>query len=136
MFVGTLQIEVVVPGSTSLKDKRRVVKSIKDRIHREHQVSVAEVAALDHQRLAVRGSAGAAASGARCSAVLDRVVEKLRGVRDAEIGVTRRVVSPIEALAATDLDESGRPRLDDAEAAALVEEMLAGGRAEPPGDLE
>ena len=43
MVVGILQFELLVPGATSLKDKRRVVKSVKDRLHREHLVSVAEV---------------------------------------------------------------------------------------------
>ena len=51
MVVGILQIEVSIDGSTSLKDKRRVVSSLKDRLHREHQVSVAEVDLLERRFL-------------------------------------------------------------------------------------
>ncbi len=43
--------EVHVPGSRSLKDKRRVIKSIVDRSHQRLRVSVAETGLHDvHQR--------------------------------------------------------------------------------------
>ena len=32
MIIGVLQVEVLIDGSQSLKDKRRVVKSIKDSV--------------------------------------------------------------------------------------------------------
>ena len=53
MVVGVLQIEIAIPDAFSLKDKRRVVKSLKDRIAHGHNVSVAEVAALDEHRRAI-----------------------------------------------------------------------------------
>jgi uncharacterized protein len=57
MTVGVLQIELAVPDAMSLKDKRRVVKSLKDRIAHGHNVSIAEVAALDEHRRAILGIA-------------------------------------------------------------------------------
>ena len=57
MTVGVLQIELAVPDAMSLKDKRRVVKSLKDRIAHGHNVSIAEVAALDEHRRAILGVA-------------------------------------------------------------------------------
>lgn len=47
MTVGTCRVELHLPGNNSLKGKRRVVKSIKDRIRGRFNVSVAEVDRLD-----------------------------------------------------------------------------------------
>ncbi|MCR4406460.1 MAG: DUF503 domain-containing protein [Anaerolineae bacterium] len=46
MIIGLCTIELHLPGNGSLKDKRRVLKSIIARVHREFNVSIAEV---DHQ---------------------------------------------------------------------------------------
>lgn len=109
MFIGTLQVELVVPGSVSLKDKRRVVKSLKDRLHRRHLVSVAEVDALDHQRLAVLGVAVVAGSSGRAGEVLDAVSARLRAEPDAEVRSLVRDVSPIGAIAREDRTDEGEP---------------------------
>ena len=50
MTIGALQIELTVIDAMSLKDKRRVIKSIKDRIAHGHNVSIAEAGALDEHR--------------------------------------------------------------------------------------
>lgn len=109
MHVGILQFELIVRESRSLKDKRRVVKSIKDRLHREHLVSVAEVAALDHHRLAVMGLAVVANSAAYVQSVLDRVTAKLRALPGAELGAVSRDVFSGESLPTPDVDEDGQP---------------------------
>jgi len=46
MVVGVMTWEIHLAGCQSLKDKRRVVKSLKDRLHQRFNVSAAEV---DHQ---------------------------------------------------------------------------------------
>lgn len=66
----------------SLKDKRRVVSSIKDRLHREHQVSVAEVDALDNWRVAVLGVTMASNNVSHCQRVLGQILKKLGSARD------------------------------------------------------
>lgn len=43
MFLAVLTVEIVIPGSTSLKDKRVIIKSIRDRVRKKINVSVAEV---------------------------------------------------------------------------------------------
>jgi uncharacterized protein YlxP (DUF503 family) len=43
MIVSMFQFILEIPGSASLKDKRRVIKSLKDRIQSKFKVSVAEV---------------------------------------------------------------------------------------------
>ena len=42
MTIGVLQIDFLVPGARSLKDKRRVIKSLKQRISNRFNCSVAE----------------------------------------------------------------------------------------------
>ena len=42
MVIGVRSWELHVPGAHSLKEKRSVVKSLKDRLHNEFNVSVAE----------------------------------------------------------------------------------------------
>ena len=53
MTIGVLQLEIEIPDAMSLKDKRRVVKSLKDRIAHAHNVSIAEVGALDEHRRSI-----------------------------------------------------------------------------------
>ncbi len=55
MYVGMARYDFVVPGSTSLKDKRRVVRSMTASVRAKFNVSVAEV---DHQDLRQRGAVG------------------------------------------------------------------------------
>ena len=51
MVVGISVFELHVPGSRGLKEKRKVVKSLLDRIHQRYRVSVTETDLHDlHQR--------------------------------------------------------------------------------------
>lgn len=57
MFIGAMQIELLIPDSQSLKAKRTVLKSIKQRLRNKYNVSVAET---DHQDLWQRALLGVA----------------------------------------------------------------------------
>lgn len=90
MVLGILQFELLIADPESLKDKRRVIRSVKDRLHREHMVSVAEVAAQDKLNVAVLALACVGTDGGRVGETLDHVTEKLRSLPDAELGDTSR----------------------------------------------
>ncbi len=47
MVLGTLTIKVVMRSSRSLKDKRRIIKSLKDRIRNKFNVSISETGSQD-----------------------------------------------------------------------------------------
>jgi len=47
MTVSMIKMVLEIPDSESLKDKRKVIKSLKDKIHRRFKVSVSEVDLLD-----------------------------------------------------------------------------------------
>jgi len=81
VVVGILQLELAIDGARSLKDKRRVLESLKARLHRRHGVSVAEVAEQDRHAVGVLGVAVAAEGTPRCQQVIDRVLEEVHATR-------------------------------------------------------
>jgi uncharacterized protein len=95
VLVAILQFEMIMKGAESLKDKRRVVQSIKDRLHREHQCSVAEVGLLDSFRAARMGLAIVGSDGRHLGQVLDNITLKLRTFsHEAQLGdVMREIIS-------------------------------------------
>ena len=52
-FVGLCRVVLYLPGVSSLKAKRRIVKSLMARMQNRHQVACAEVAKLDKWQSAV-----------------------------------------------------------------------------------
>jgi uncharacterized protein YlxP (DUF503 family) len=83
MIVGVLQAELAVMGAVSLKDKRRVIKSIKDKLANTHNVSVAEVDGLDSRQRAVLAVAMVANESRFVESCLSKIVDQLRLARDA-----------------------------------------------------
>ena len=78
MIVDTLRIELAIYEATTLKDKRRVVKGLKERLAGRFNVSVAEVEALDSPRRAVLGVAMVANDRRFVESCLDKVVDHVR----------------------------------------------------------
>ena len=78
--IGVLQIEISVTDAMSLKDKRRVVKSIKDRIANGHNVSIAEIGALDEHRRSILGLAMVGNDGRYVEGALSKLVDFIRSV--------------------------------------------------------
>jgi uncharacterized protein YlxP (DUF503 family) len=52
-----IQFIIEMPEITSIKEKRRIVNSLKDRIHHRYKVSIGEVDLLDSLRFAQIGAA-------------------------------------------------------------------------------
>ena len=55
MIVGVLTIELVIYSSSSLKEKKFVVKSIKDKLRNKFNIAIAEVDFLDKWQRAKLG---------------------------------------------------------------------------------
>ncbi len=47
MVIGVLTIDLYLPGAGSLKEKRMIIRGIKDRIGHKYNVSIAEVDFVD-----------------------------------------------------------------------------------------
>lgn len=125
MVVAILQFELLIHGAESLKDKRRVISSVRDRLHREHQVAVAEVASQDLLNLAVMGLAAVGNDGGHLGRVLDRITAELRAWPGAELGLTSRSILSGHA---SELGGGGDEGLEEG----LAGEMLA--RADETGE--
>ena len=82
MVIGILQVKLSIDWATSLKDKRSVVQSIKDKLHREHMVSVAEVDLQDDLQNAQLGIVWAGTDVSQCQSLMDRIVDKLQVHKD------------------------------------------------------
>lgn len=82
MFVGTLQVTLHLEQTFSLKDKRRVVKSLMTKLQNDFNISIAEVDHQDEHRMAALGVAIVANDGRFTQQVLDRIVSRLEGHPD------------------------------------------------------
>jgi uncharacterized protein YlxP (DUF503 family) len=76
---------LLAPGARSLKDKRRVLRAIKDRTAHSFQVHVAEVAAQDAWQKIVLGFAVVSGDGGHAEATLDKVARFIAGAADAQV---------------------------------------------------
>ena len=85
MPVGLLTLELQLPEARSLKDKRQVLRSIKDRLRNEFNVSVAEVEAQDNRQLIVLGLAMVSNERKHVRTTLEQVVAALRSHPVAEL---------------------------------------------------
>jgi uncharacterized protein YlxP (DUF503 family) len=85
LIVGTCRLEFFIPAAGSLKSKRGVVKSLKERIRNRFNVSVAEV---DHHDLWQRSAiavAVVATDKRHANSVLSSVVRFAEGESRAEL---------------------------------------------------
>jgi uncharacterized protein YlxP (DUF503 family) len=80
MTIGVLQLELEVIDAMSLKDKRRVILSLKDRIAHGHNVSIAEVGAMDEHRRCIMGLAMVSNDKRYVEGALSKLVDFVRTV--------------------------------------------------------
>ena len=72
MLVGLLTIHIHLQGIDSLKGKRRIVKSVIERLQSRFNVSAAEIAAQDSKQLAIAGMISN--DGSHLNAQLDKIM--------------------------------------------------------------
>jgi uncharacterized protein len=76
MPIGCLTLEIHLSESRSLKDKRQVMRSLKDRLRHRFNVSVAELDGQDTWQRAVVGIVAISADGAYLEKALQAVLEE------------------------------------------------------------
>jgi len=84
MIIGSLRVRLLVRQSQSLKDKRQVVRSIKDRLRNSFNISIAEVGAEDHRQLVELGVAMVSNEAGQVRTALEEIVSALRAHPVAE----------------------------------------------------
>ncbi len=85
MIVGVLRVRLAIYGAQSLKDKRRVVKSLKDRLAARHNISIAEVDDLDRWQVATIGLALVANDTRFVESALTKIMNEIRA--DARVSL-------------------------------------------------
>ena len=85
MFVGVLQVELSIPGSFSLKEKRHVLKGLLERLRRDFGVSAAEVDRMDVWNSAIVGVAVVSNDARKAQGRLQQVLNSLERSRDAVV---------------------------------------------------
>jgi len=82
VVVGLLQVELTIPSADSLKAKRMVLRSLKDRIRKNFNVSIAEVDDNDQWQSAVLAVALVSNDKRFANQVLSKVVDFIESSRD------------------------------------------------------
>jgi uncharacterized protein YlxP (DUF503 family) len=85
MVLGVIKLEIWIPGSTSLKGKRSVVKKIIERTRSRFNVTVAEVDKQDVYTRAVIGCAMVGSDQRYVNGALDKILDFVEGLAAAEI---------------------------------------------------
>lgn len=85
MFIGVCTIEMHIPDSGSLKDKRRSLRGLKDRIRNAFNVSVAEVDDNDLWQKASLAVAAISNDKSHLNRTLDLVLNMVRAVPDVNL---------------------------------------------------
>ena len=85
MVVGSLRVELTLPGNDSLKGKRRVVRSLIDRAKSRFGVAAAEVDFLDSRHMACVGFACVSNDARLCGDVLSRILRWLEDNHDGSV---------------------------------------------------
>lgn len=89
VIVGLCTIELFIADSQSLKDKRQVLLSLKDRLRKKFNLSVAEVDAQDLWQKAVLALACVSNDGRYVNQILDQALNLVRGQMVVEVVQSR-----------------------------------------------
>lgn len=91
MFVGACEVELFIGASASLKDKRFVLRSIKDKVRHKFNVSIAEVSFQDQWQRAGLGLAAVANEQHVIREQFDEILRLIESADGAEI--TKRTIT-------------------------------------------
>lgn len=92
MFVGVCRMSLRIPHSHSLKDKRAVVRRLRDRLAQQHGVTLRELAGGDTWQRADLGFAVLGRDRAEADASLRRAVGFVAAHGQGELAAVRREV--------------------------------------------
>jgi uncharacterized protein YlxP (DUF503 family) len=95
MYVGALELDVLLGDVRSLKQKRSVIRPLIADLRKRFEVSVAEAGHLDLHRRALVGVAVVAADGGHVRDVLDECERLVAGRPEVELlSARRRLLGP------------------------------------------
>jgi uncharacterized protein YlxP (DUF503 family) len=99
MYVGMAQLTVAIEHSRSLKDKRMVIRRIKDRVRERVGVAISEVGELDRWQRAELGCAVTSGERQQALELLDEVIRVATSAADGQVIAIARDVWTFDAPA-------------------------------------
>ena len=90
MIVAVLEVDLALLEAHSLKDKRRVIKGLKQRLHQKFNASIAEVEFQDLPKKCRLGAAFVTSDAGFAHATLDKIVDNIRQVTGVTLVDYRR----------------------------------------------
>lgn len=94
MFVGVARVVLRIPGARSLKDRRRVIKSYKERLKARLPVVVAELGDAESYGLATLGMCAVSGELSQCQSIIDKALAMAHSLGDAMVVDARHEVIP------------------------------------------
>ena len=89
-MLGFYQLEIYIPGALSLKEKRFVLKSIKDRIRKKFNVSIAELDGNDKWQKSLLGIAMVSNDGKLIEGSFNKILNMIDN--DGRVEVIDRMI--------------------------------------------
>lgn len=85
MIIGLLTLKLHIPASNSLKEKRMVINSLKDRLRSRFNISVSEVDNHDKWQLADIAVANVSSDKASANSTLNTALNFIEDCKDIDI---------------------------------------------------
>ena len=85
LYIGVLQFTLEIPYAESLKEKRSVIKALRDRLRRSFNVSNSEFEDLDTATIATLGAVVAGSDQKHVNSTLDHLLNELHDWRDGTL---------------------------------------------------
>jgi len=85
MVIGALHVDVHVPAAQSLKDRRAVLRSLKDQLRGRFNIAVAEIEAAEKWQRAAVGIAAVGDDRAAVEGALRQVADWVRASRLVDV---------------------------------------------------
>ena len=85
MHIGICKFRLRIPGSRSLKTKRRVIKSLIERLKNRFNIAIAEVEALDAHQFAILAAVSVSNDVVHLNKIISHVINFVETNVDAEL---------------------------------------------------
>jgi uncharacterized protein YlxP (DUF503 family) len=113
MLIAAALIELGLPESGSLKDKRRVLRSLRDRVRGKFNVSIAEVAEQDDRHLLCLGCVSVGSDARYLRGGLEKLVRYVESLALGELVSDDVVVVQLDELASAGAGEESAELPDE-----------------------
>jgi len=85
MVIGVMEVDLLIDGAFSLKEKRMTLNRVRDRVRKQFNVSIAEVADQDVWNRACIAVVAVSNDQRHVNSTLSHVIEFIKKIRDCEV---------------------------------------------------